>query len=302
MNAAIAPTVSANLSSRETVRTRGGIVKFVPTLFIGVGRLGCFFTLRETELNYIPSSRPGGNAVVNGVYQGSVEVGSFHHYNLSQDPDEAYAKACEAATNMGLRLNTTRESLAEEMAEIQRATADQLAEREAREIRQRADMLERQAREHAQALEVITAGFWPITRNAGSPIECVGPSYLAWLIAKREEFEDGSLFRLIADKVAAEYTDLLLPVPDLDMTVGAVGERRDFLNLRVIRTAYFDSDFGRVHVTTFITPDGACVVYKSSAFAADVDDRVSLKATIKAHDRYNGQMQTVIQRAKELKA
>lgn len=27
---------------------------FVPTLFIGVGEMGCFFTLRETELNAVP--------------------------------------------------------------------------------------------------------------------------------------------------------------------------------------------------------------------------------------------------------
>ena len=58
---------------------------------------GAFYTLRETYLHrtYVPGDGPGGNAVVNGVYQGTVleEVRSFHHFNLSTDADEAFAKA-----------------------------------------------------------------------------------------------------------------------------------------------------------------------------------------------------------------
>lgn len=106
--------------------------QFVPHLFIGVGLTGAYFTLRMTNLRYIPGEGPMGNAIVNGVYQGTVEVGSEHLFNLSQDADEAFEKA-QAAQEMALRLSSTRESLDQEMREIQRATAEQMAERAARD-------------------------------------------------------------------------------------------------------------------------------------------------------------------------
>jgi len=69
---------------------------FKPSLFIDIGADNHFYTLRETYLHttYV---RPGemGNAIVNGVYQGTIaeEVRSFHHFNLSQNPEDAIAKA-----------------------------------------------------------------------------------------------------------------------------------------------------------------------------------------------------------------
>lgn len=108
---------------------------FVPTLFIGVGELGCFFTLRETYLHAVPGPGPMGNAVVNGVYQGSFEVRSYHVKNLSQDPDEAFEKAQEASERMGLKLTTSRDSLREEMNAIHRANAIQLLNEVPGEVR-----------------------------------------------------------------------------------------------------------------------------------------------------------------------
>ena len=98
---------------------------FVPHLYIGVGETGAFFTLRETYLH---------ERYANGCRY--TEVRSFHHFNLSQDADEAFEKARAFAERNLIQLNTTREQLTEQMRDIQRANAEELERREraAREL------------------------------------------------------------------------------------------------------------------------------------------------------------------------
>jgi len=45
---------------------------------------------------------------------------------------------------------------------------------------------------------------------------------------------------------------------------------------------------------------GACIISKSTSFSAETGDKLTFKATVKAHDDYKGQAQTVVQRIKVL--
>lgn len=150
-------------------------MNFQPTLFIGIGRDGHYFTLRETYLHHIPGPGPMGNVVLNGVYQGETEVRSFHHCNLSQDAEEALEKAKQYAEQSGTPLNASETTLKEEMAKIQRASAEEL-ERRAREVEEReARWAKERADKDSFMIELIDAGFWPFKLNFTiSEVEDVG--------------------------------------------------------------------------------------------------------------------------------
>ena len=83
--------------------------------------------------------------------------------------------------------------------------------------------------------------------------------------------------------------------------VGKVGERSVFRDLTVTARQEFESQFVRGGVTTlikFTDPDGNLLVWFASG-SPDYQqgDKVSLKATVKAHDAFRGQPQTVLTRA-----
>lgn len=146
---------------------------FRPVLFIDIGAHNHFFTLRETYLHtrYVPGDGPMGNAVVNGVYQGAVEyeVRSFHHQNLAQEPAEAFAKATALAEAMGLELDASEADLGQRLADIRRATAEELEERKRaqaeREARWAAERAEREAAKRA----MIRDGRFPYGVHEGKP-------------------------------------------------------------------------------------------------------------------------------------
>jgi hypothetical protein len=278
---------------------------YVPHLFIGVGKDYHFFTLRETYLHttYIPG--PNGNAVMNGVYQGTAqtEERSFHHFNLSQDPDEAYAKAVEAAANFGLKLNCTREELTEQLLDIQRATAEQLAQREAARLAQQEFWKQEREALLAEKIAKTNTGIFAFGRYTDKPFADADPTYLGWLVDQRFDFEEGSLPRVTADAILRLAADLLPVKPDANKTVGKVGERID-VTVTVSRVFGFwrDSYSGygqeRVYITTMVTDDRACVVVKSGAFCPEVGAMFKLRGTVKEHSEYKGQMQTILQRVK----
>jgi hypothetical protein len=78
--------------------------------------------------------------------------------------------------------------------------------------------------------------------------------------------------------------------------VGTVGERRDF-DLTAERTHSFDSQFGTVYITIFRDADNNVIVYKGS-IAFERGEKVSGKATVKAHEARDGVPQTIIARPK----
>lgn len=258
-------------------------MSFQPEMFISVGALNCFFTLRESYLH----------TWNDGVRQYH-EVRSHHHFNLSQNATEAVEKAKEYAARNGMIMRSTVESIQQELNEIKRATADQLAERqrvaEALAAQWAADRL----RTEEQMSEVIEAGFFPFGRFAGEAFEKAEIGYVNWMMDKINDFETGTLLHQVADKLNRHYQFLRLPVATPGLEIGTVGKREVF-NATVVRVFHFDGQWGRTYIVKMVADNGACIVSKGS-FSADVGDKLKFKATVKAHDNYKGETQTVVNR------
>lgn len=263
---------------------------FTPYLFIGVGETGAFFTLRETYLHefHLEGSR-------------HTEIRSMHHFNLSQDADEAFRKAEEFAEAHAMQLRTSREDLADKMREIQRATAEQREERERMQRRREEEWEEERAAALQAKLDMIAEGKFPIGPYQGRQFDEAERGYLDWMMRKLPEFEEGSLMRAIAEAVATSCAHLRLPDADPSKLVGEPKKRMQF-NVTVIRSVHFDREswngwgYERVYVTTMVAQDGACLVCFSSSFSPEVGDELCIKATVKEHSEYQGQAQTIVQR------
>lgn len=281
---------------------------FQPNLFIGIGKDNHFFTLRETFLKELKNAR-------GAVYH---EVWSFHHFNLSQDADEAIAKATEVAERMGMPLRTSRAEITEQLDAIKRSTEQELREREERIARQQQEWEDTQAAHLARWHQQIRSGCFPdCFRNCGDaqgkwveyrlpsgftttvherPFENASTSYLNWLMDKHDAgaFEQGSLIAMTAARVAELCADKRFPKADPKRHCGTIGKRQEF-DVTIVREFYFDGAYGRSYFVTMITDDGCCLLSKGR-FTAKVGDHLRIKATIKDHDKYKGQAQTVVQR------
>lgn len=261
-------------------------MSFIPYLFVGVGETGAYFTLRETYLHvwYIGSSA-------------NKEVRSFHHFNLSQDADEAFEKAKAYADANAIRLKTSREELDIEMRNIKRMKAEEIAEREARMRQAEAEALAYKIERHQAAMRMIEEGKYPIGRYRDSAFTEAPVRYINWLIGAKGEFEEGTIIKALAEAVAERCAHLLLPVADKNKTYGEVGKRVDF-EATVVAKYAFDGYYGVTYIVNTVTPNGECIVYKGGSFAPEVGEKVKAKATVKEHAEYRGQMQTVVQRVK----
>jgi len=270
---------------------------YTPHLYIGIGETGAYFTLRETYLH----ERYTREGVIR-------EVRSFHHFNLSQDADEAFNKAKVYADANLIKLNTTREQMVAEMRDIQRANAEEMQARVERQKAREAEWeAEREARKLEQ-LDKIAEGVFPFGNWAGKKFEEAPRGYLTWLVDKRAEFEEGSMIRLVSEAVERNCGHLLLPKPDPDLHVGEPKKRMVF-DVTVVRSAYFDrSDFSgygmeRVYVTTMVEKQtGACLVAMTSSWGAEEGEELIIKATVKEHSEYKGQAQTLVQRVCEVQS
>lgn len=281
-------------------------MSFTPSLFISVGSTGAFFTLRETYEHeiYIRGEGPMGGAVVNGTYQGQVhrEIRSMHHFNLSQNLDEAISKAESFAESAGLELRYDRAALDMEMRTIERATAEVL-ERRKREQQEReaAWQAEREAAQR-ELEERISKGIFPVGPYRGLEFGEAPRDYLTWLGRGYDRFEEGSIMRTLGLAIAQKVPELLLPTPDQAATLGKPKERLR-LAVTVVRCAHFDRQsfngygYERVYVTTMVEQaTNACIVVKSASFSAEPGEELRIKGTVKEHSEYKGQMQTVLQR------
>lgn len=291
-----------------------GFNSYRHALWIGIGAMSHFYTLRETHPVYIPGGGDYGNSVLNGVYQGTIEVGHHHVQNLSQDPAEAIEKAKAIAAKRGIPLDpVTVEELYGKLEEIRRANAEELAERERVEKANQEYWAEMRAATEAMHRDMVECGVCPIGRYAGKDIADIDRGYATWLIDKRGEFEEGSLMRALADKVAADYAHLKLPQPLPAAKLGEPKQRLD-LEATVIRVGGFYTDFGFTGLVTMVTDDGICLLakggwrvrYDKREDRHHVDampgERIKFKGTVKEHREYNGQMQTVVNRVKEIEA
>lgn len=92
--------------------------------------------------------------------------------------------------------------------------------------------------------------------------------------------------------------------PQLDAHVGTVGKREVFAVELDFVTSY-ETDYGCTTVLKFRTPEGATLVWKASntdLTRSDVGKRYLLKGTVKKHDDYKGEKQTLVTRCVEVEA
>jgi len=261
---------------------------FEPSLYISIGANHNYFTLRETYQHF------GRGEVCNGVFTGTVEVRSFHHFNLSQNADEALEKARQAANDMGLPL-TTQESastLQSKMVEIQRMSAEQL---EIRANRLKWEAEQRQLERENEFQTMLNNGRFPFGKYRGSEFFLAPCDYLQWLI--NAEFEPETSYFKLAEvlKRNPAFADLVLPKADKTATVGTIGKRQQF-SATVTRKSYYDGFYGRTYIVTMVTDDGVCLVSKSASFCPKMGEKLNFAATVKEFSEYRGQAQTVIQR------
>jgi len=272
---------------------------FTPHLFISVGETGAMFTLRETHPHYIAGEGDYGNAVVNGVYQGRIEVRDHHVKNLGQDPDEAFQKAQEYAKECGLELKSNRATLDRELRKIGRATKEEMEARRQKELeawfnRRALEIINRQVFLN-KCQKSINDGVMPVGKYSGSLISKLPRGYLAWIA--EAEFEEKSPMRLIKTYLFNQRLVTPLPTPDKTSTVGEPKQRLDF-DVTVVKSIDFDTRFGLCTVTTMVDSNKNCLVVFSSSFAPEVGEELKIKATVKEHSEYNGQAQTIVSRVK----
>jgi hypothetical protein len=91
-------------------------------------------------------------------------------------------------------------------------------------------------------------------------------------------------------------------IPERNKIVGEIGQRLT-LEVTVInrhtytRPSYVNRKNSQVvYIVVMVTPDRARIVSKSSRFDANEGDRFRIKATVKEHDQFQGQAQTIVQR------
>lgn len=259
---------------------------FIAHVFIGIGREGHFFTLRQTEERIIGR----GSRVV-----------SFHIKNLSQNADEAMTEAKKYAAENGMILKTTRDELPDNLEEIFKGKRNSRAEakrqrEETAAARRAAIEAEKAARRAAQE-NAINNGTFPFGKHSGKKI-AEHLDYVRWLLTKSEEFESGSILEYFANKVVvmfpevkySEYADCHLR--------GAVGTRVTLEG--VVKNVYTHNGYyGITRYVTIMTDDRECVVARGSWYTEE-GKKVNLIGTIKEKSEYNGQKQTIINRVKEL--
>lgn len=219
-----------------------------------------------------------------------------------QDIDEAITKAQDFTNNNAIELKTTRESLNQEMRTIQRATAEETEQRRQR-IAEQQELHEQFQRDRIEKhTQMIADGIYPFGfgNYVGQKFNEAPITYINWLVNNRNTFEEGSLIQLLSEAVSIQCKDLILPTPNQTAVIGQPKQHLLF-DATVIKSTSFprqsydgwSTDW--VYVTTLYDHNTeACLIIFSTAFSADVGERLQFKATIKAHSEYNNQAQTVI--------
>lgn len=265
---------------------------YVPHLFIGIGEYQHFYTLRETyeHVSYI-----GGKPYS--------EIRSFHHFNLSQDANEAFAKAQAAGDKLALRLTTSRADLDTAMQDIKRANAEELERRAAQAAAWEAERKAMREAAHQEKLDLIDSGVFAFGRFKGETFAEADPSYLEWFADSLPTFEAGSLLQYTALAILRLVPDRLPAKADPNATLGYAGERIETPVTVTKQVSFYRKSFGgygeeKCYVTTMLTDAKVCLVVISPSFTAKPGDSFVLRGTVKTHREYKGQMQTIVQRAK----
>jgi uncharacterized protein (DUF3820 family) len=269
---------------------------FVPNLVIGVGATSAYFTLRETYLHYF---------TVHGFPMS--EVRSFHHFNLSQDAEEAFEKAKNYSKQMGVPLrNQSAEELRTEMREIQRATAEEMEYRAKIQAEREARWEEERKEREKQKFDLIKQGIMPFGQYIGEKFSDLPMGYVTWFVKTRSEFEPESLIYALSVELEAQVPSMILPDPNPTATIGKEKQRLE-MTVTVVRTVVFQqpsfSGYGMDAKCMSIMVEKetkACVVCFSTSFWPEVGKEMKIKATVKEFKDYKGQQQTIVQRIKVL--
>lgn len=115
----------------------------------------------------------------------------------------------------------------------------------------------------------------------------------------REE-ETGLLRWKSADELTAliEKKAPAIPVPETNY-IGNVGDKVT-LELTQVACFAFDTKFGISYVNKFKDADGNIVIWKTSYRVANDGEKVTLKGTIKEHNEFRTEKQTILTRCKTL--
>lgn len=263
---------------------------FHPNMYIGIGLTRAYFTLREVYMHeWWVGGRDGYMAK---------EVRSFHHFNLSQDADTAYAKAVQIAKDSDLELRANPEAMKQEMRDIHRADATEMHERRVQHAKEQNDYSEQR-------------DWWLMQRLVQQSTRVLGGKYAGHTPAEINEFDRDYLV-WTADNTESAYVDTALRAlrietflennpPSLitiDDYYGEVGRRLELPGMLVVTNFVVDSEWGGFNLIKMVGPAGHrfTTFYSGHKFDPKVGETVNIKATIKKHDEYKGETATIINR------
>lgn len=259
-------------------------MSYTPHLFIGVGATSAYYTLRETYLHEQWVGGAGGSLVR--------EERSFHHFNLSQDVDEALAKASEHAAKVGLRLNADRDSLVGEMREIRRAGAEEMARREAERAEREAQWRAERAERYSHQPTDLERDWLNANVRADEDGEPTGfAASLAQTIRREGGLTEGQLkaLRAIVERDFAKANSRHVGEPGQRSTLTLTVDR-------VLDWSYGSYPTIRRYCNICRDEAGNVIKYIGSNVLTDGP----YKVTVKEHVEYRGEKQTIVQRPKLL--
>lgn len=253
---------------------------FTPHLYIGIGLTGAYFTLREAFLSET---------------HGYETVSSGHHFNLSQDADEALEKATFCAIQMGLPLKADINTMKQEMRDISRATAESEAARKRKLEEQQEEFLARHELYIADLRKILHEGRYAIGRYKGLPFDAASIAYINWLARILKDTECTDILTEQAEAAIAACPHKILPVPKKKGFFGNIDERIT-IPVTIIRNISVDNMYGKSYIVTMIDDNNGLCFVSMGAFNPTVGDKMTIKGRIKSHDTYKEQDQTRLQR------
>ncbi len=257
--------------------------------YISSGELTRMYTLRVRFEELAYARGEGGKPVAYTV------VRDWYITNLATEPCRAKAAAerhMEGRTD-GRLFDGELESLD---AIRRRTSAEVEAARLASEYAAQQAQDEREAAYRASKMEYIEYGQWPFGQFKGERFENANDGYVVYFLGL--DAEDDAVLETLQNALRAQFGHLAnLPTPNGEY-FGEPKKRED-ITATLIASFGFQGYYGFVHIQRFIAESGALLVYKGSApVAADMGKPVTFKATVKSHDEYEGEAQTMIQRVK----
>lgn len=242
-------------------------------------------------------------------------TGIMYCYQIKSADSRSFVVGCDCVIRTG-QTAPARDSLTREvkalMREARKAKRD--ITRQAKLEARQAAFAERKATRDRDSITSLYAGVWPWGKHVGQTMATTPRLYLEFW-ANRENPDNSEVLK-VAAKVCQDTLDQLPPLY-VSQHVGTVGKRETFALTFQFSTS-FPSQFGSFYIQSFTDSAGNVVVYKGgSPICLEVEadstnttpgycvpkalakgDSVTVKATVKAHDSYKGQAQTIIARPK----